>query len=161
MVGHEAGAYTVRRFAELHADDVAGMVLLDPAHGELDDRWTALDNASWQTYVTRRRNLLGMASAEAAAEFDSFLETLRSGAALEAHPAAPVVIISGQRPAESPRWVGETPAGLEAKGALHQRMADELRAELLISTRSGGNIHLEDPDLVIETVIRLLDAVSE
>ncbi|GAA1595004.1 alpha/beta hydrolase [Actinomadura kijaniata] len=37
LVGHSLGAFYARRFAQLHGDEVAGLVLVDPGHEDIND----------------------------------------------------------------------------------------------------------------------------
>jgi pimeloyl-ACP methyl ester carboxylesterase len=48
LVGHSAGGFTVRLFAQFHPDEVAGVVLVDPSDEEDED---------WSNPVTRQKQV--------------------------------------------------------------------------------------------------------
>jgi hypothetical protein len=56
--------------------------------------------------------------------------------------------------------VGESGAGLQAKDALHRSLAEKLHGEIIATTESGGNIHLEQPELVVAAIERILDGIE-
>lgn len=163
MVGHHAGAFVVLAYEMVNKGDVAGIVLLDPAHVEEDDRLRAVDAPSWEQYVDRKRTFFSAVSPAAASEFEAYVDALEEPAIIEGDWPSdiPVVVLSGQNRIETPRWVGETVEGLRVKEELHHLLAKELGGKLVPSTRSGGYIHMEDPDLVIEAVKEILDALEE
>lgn len=183
LVGHQAGSFTARAFEAMFPDAVAGIVLVDPSHEEEDDRYGALDAAAWDEYVSRRSAFFAAISEAAAREFDGYLSVLRSDAVRSAPKAArtapksersaskaersapaserPVIVLAGQGVAEEPRWIGETENGLKEKLALQGALAREMGGELVVSEQSTSYIHMEDPDLVVDAVKRVLAATAD
>lgn len=163
LVGHEAGTFAIRQFQSLYPDEVAGLVLVDPSHEDEDEMWARLDRRSREEYVARKRGLLTMISETAAGEFDAYLEAIGGGFALGIvdRPDVPLIVVSGLRPSEKPRWVGETPEGMRAKEKLHRSLAHDLGGEFVPVAWSGSNVHLEDPEKVVEAIARILEGIGE
>lgn len=163
LVGHEAGGFSVRAFQRLFPDDVAGLVLVDPSHENEHETWTALDAESWEYYLARKRALFSMISDASTREFDAFTAMLKSDGPSAKEPVSnvPIIVLSGLRKTGSARWVGETAEGRKAKEELQRSLAEEMGGEFIVSVKSGSYIHLEDPDLVVKAVERILDAIEK
>lgn len=161
LVGHEAGGLYVRAFAARHPDRVAGLVLIDPAHEQLGARWRALDAASWDDYVQKKKAFHQVLPGAIGAEFEAYAALLEAGQFPEAAalPNVPTVVITGARPAEAPRWVGETPAGVQAKREVHAAWA--ARRPLTthrVTENAGPYVHHEDPGVVVEAIREVVEA---
>lgn len=161
LVGHQAGAFTVRAFEARFPEDVIGLVLVDPSHPDEDARYAAVDAEGWEQYIEKKSAFFSMISGPAAREFQGYVDALQDDAFPATGLDRPVIVLSGQRPAEVPRWIGESEAGLKAKKMLHQSLADELNGEFVESTQSTSYLQFEDPDLVIEAVKKILAAIEE
>jgi pimeloyl-ACP methyl ester carboxylesterase len=163
LVGHQAGGLYVREFQALYPNAVAGLVLVDPSDEGEDELWRSLDADSHAEYLARKRSFFSTISDVAAREFDAYTDLLQADHPSSIEPLAdvPVVVLSGLRPFESPRWVGETQEGLKAKEALHRSLADALGGDFVASAKTSTYIHLEDPQLVVDAVNRSLDAIEE
>lgn len=163
LVGHQAGGLYVREFQTLYPNAVAGLVLVDPSEAGEDELWRSLDADSYAEYLAQKRSFFSTISDVAAREFDAYTDQLQSDHPSSIEPLAdvPVVVLSGLRPFESPRWVGETQEGLKAKEELHRSLADALGGDFIASAKGSTYIHLEDPQLVVDAVNRILDAIVE
>lgn len=164
LVGHQAGAFTARAYQEIYPGEVHGLVLVDPSHVDEDEHYKTIDAGAWDEYVSRKGTFFSAISKAAAHEFDAYIDALQSnavGTEASSRGDVPVIVLSGQGTLEKPRWIGERPDGLAAKKALHASLAEELSGELIISSRSAGYIHLEDPDVVVNAVKKILDTIQE
>lgn len=163
LVGHAWGGFVVRRFTSLYPDEATGLVLVDPVHEEQGARWAELDAASWLTYVRGQRLLYAAAQGTAQEEFDAFLQVMEEAVVpgLGALPEVPLVVITALRPVEEPRWVGETPAGQDVRRALHEAWVRQVPGGVhLVTERSGPYVHLEEPELVIQAIRDVVEAVQ-
>lgn len=166
LVGHEAGGFIARQFRALYPNEVAGLVLVDPAHEKEEEMWAAVDADSRSDYLSRKRAFLSTISDAAAREFEAFHDDIPSDEPPEAlmsstTPDVPVFVLSGLRPSETPRWIGEAPEGLEAKEELYRSLAEELGGEFMASAKSGRHVHMEDPHIVVDAINRILDAIEQ
>jgi len=77
-------------------------------------------------------------------------------------PDVPTVVLTVMRPVEAPRWVGETPEGMQAKHDLHKALVDEAsNATHVVTETSGSYIHREEPERVVEAIQHVLGALRE
>jgi len=178
LAGHSFGGYNVRAFADLFPDETAGLVLLDSPHEEQADRF-------FQTEAMRRLDphgslqylwdseilgslsaidlkpfarLLGARSASMQGiigEIAGFAESSRELRSFPNRDKVPVVVIAhGLR--------------VLAAGALSDQLEDQwlsLQKDLasrfkhhrfIVAEHSGHTIPLEQPDLVIDAIKRLI-----
>ena len=163
LVGHAEGSLHVRRFASLYPNEVVGLVLVDPSHEGQAARWRALSASSWEDYLAKKSAFNEMMPAPLQAEYNAFVRVLEQGTVpgLGALPDIPTVVLTAARPAEEPRWIGETPAGRQAWRALHQQWVDQAKnATQVIAEQSGPYIHHEDPELVLKAILQVVEAVG-
>ena len=171
IVGHSAGGTVARLYASTYPDEVRGMVLVDALAEGLQD---AMTPAQW----TIQRILLQGDLTESLREYpdierfdaDATFAQLRAAPPLRAMPLA--VLSSdasiGQL-VESMAANGQLPAGVPADFGYvteaAQRAAQAGLAALvpgarhLTNTNSGHNIHREQPQLVVEAIRDVVDAV--
>ncbi len=162
LVGHAWGGFVVRRFASLYPDEAAGLVLVDPAHEKLGARWEELDAASWLAYVRGQKTFYATIRGTVHEEFEAFLRVMEEEAVpgLGSLPDIPVVVLTAMRPVEEPRWVGETLEGQEVWHDLHQEWVRQVPDGVhLVTETSGPYIHLEEPELVVQAIRDIVEAV--
>ena len=143
LVGHSVGGVYARAFVEKYPREVAGLVFVDSAHEEqalrfheLDPNWQALDqeSAQWGLFVT-------------------------PGQRLKWRTKLPVIVLAHGRPIQGPRKVSEaTASGRERIWRdLQQDLAKRsTRGELRVAENSAHNIHLDQPEVVIQAIRDLL-----
>lgn len=171
LVGHSMGGMAMRLFANTYPDEVVGMVLVD-ATGEYVHAAFAeiLTPEQWDTFealTLDRTDLL-----DAYPDAEQLLQ-----APLDAEPSAmllreaqarsplrdmPLFVLSHGIPfgAPFPGWPVD-----EAEAAMNesQQHTTELvpNARQVIAEKSGHNIHQDQPDLVIEAIRQVVDAVRD
>jgi pimeloyl-ACP methyl ester carboxylesterase len=141
LVGHSLGGLYVRIFAGLYPDEVAGLVLVDPT--------------------------LSADGTEAGLpELDVLSDTVSQARASPVPAGIPVYLIDAVGPPELPF---ATAAIRDARAAGRaENMADSRAYEdwldgvpggvLVYTERSGHNVPIERPELVVETIRRIVDA---
>lgn len=163
LAAHGLGAVIARVFAARYSDAVAGLVFAEPAHEQEMQRLSALDEASAERYMAGRTMLYSLASDAERAEF-AFYEKMTETGALPGGgdvPDVPVVVLTSLRVPETPRWVGETEAGIRAKAALRDEWLEGFAWRRHVQTRrSGAWFHREAPDFVVEAIREVVDAAS-
>ena len=162
LVAHQSGAFTARAFGALYPGELQGLVLVDPSHEDEDAAFGQIDQQAWDEYVERRSAFFSAISPASADEFEGYLGVLADGnlPSADALSSRAAVVLSGVRPAEEPRWIGETEDGIAAKKALHLELAERLGGEHVVSIESTSYIHMEDPDLVIQAIEKVLAAIE-
>ena len=184
LVGHSFGGYNIRYFASTYPQNVAGLVLVDASH---PDQVNRLPQRNVNKKVTRPENswtvrlaapvisdnypaeskqhaYVLMAGYKAAytqmQEWDNFMISSQQVTALNNLPDVPLTVISRGR-----RVWPDTPQGDEA-----ERVWSELQDELcqltghsvhIIAAQSGHLVHLDQPDLVINSVLKTVVSANE
>lgn len=160
LVGHSYGGLLARAFAARHPDQVAGMVLVDPADERFNPALRKLDAAR---AAADDKQFAAIVPAKFQPELQQLQPVLDSGNFPVAGklPDVPVVVLTSVKQADKPEFFLETPEAVAIKRGLH---ADFLRqfsnGSQVTTDKSGHNIQMEQPELVIaavETVITAAD----
>jgi pimeloyl-ACP methyl ester carboxylesterase len=163
LVGHSYGGLLARAFAARHPDWVAGMVLVDPA----DERFNpALRKLDARRALDDDKQFAAMVPAKFQPELKLLQPVLDAGslpAPLDAKlPDVPVVVLTSVQQAEKPMFFLESVEAVAIKRDLH---ADFLRqfseGSQVLTLKSGHNIQLEEPELVIAAVNRVIAAADD
>jgi pimeloyl-ACP methyl ester carboxylesterase len=162
LVGHSYGGLLARAFAARHPDWVAGMVLVDPT----DERFNpALRKLDAKRALDDDKQFAAMVPAKFQPELKLLQPVLDAGslpAPLDAKlPDVPVVVLTSVQQAEKPMFFLESVEAVAIKRDLH---ADFLRqfsdGSQVLTLKSGHNIQLEEPELVIAAVNRVIAAAD-
>lgn len=167
VVGHSIGGTIARLYASTYPDDVTGMVLVDAASEFLQDAETP---EQWRI----QRKLMRVDASqipESVAEYpdietwdiDATFAQLRAAPSLrqiplvvlsadeQLAPLVPGMIASGAVPADTPPDFGATVDAAQAKA--QARLAKLVPgAQHITKTHSGHNIHLIQPQIVVDAV---------
>ena len=178
LAGHSFGGHNMRAFANLFPDETAGLVLVDSPHEEQAERFFQIDAMRrldphgslqylWDSEILGSLSaidlkpfarLLGARSASMQAIFSEIAGFAESSRELRSYPnrdKVPVVVIAhGRR--------------VLAGGALSDQLEDQwlsLQKDLasrfkhhrfIVAEHSGHTMPLEQPDLVIDAIKRLI-----
>jgi pimeloyl-ACP methyl ester carboxylesterase len=163
LVGHSYGGLLARAFTARHPDWVAGMVLVDPT----DERFNpALRKLDARRALDDDRQFAAIVPAKFQPEL-KLLQPVLDGGALPAPldarlPDVPVVVLTSVQQAEKPMFFLESVEAVAIKRDLH---ADFLRqfseGSQVLTLKSGHNIQLEEPELVIAAVNRVIAAADD
>lgn len=148
LVGHSLGGPFVRVFAGTYANQVAGMVLIDPSQ-ETFAEWTREHQPEKAKQAKEQIDKLpqGLRDEEAAVP-----ETYQQARAASVPPGIPVILLTAMRddsmPAEARRvwgekqkeWIEKIPGG-----------------KLVIAEKSDHFIQVREPQLVIEAIKQVLE----
>jgi pimeloyl-ACP methyl ester carboxylesterase len=143
LVGHSVAGIYARSFATKFSREVAGLVFVDSSHEEqalrfheLDPNWQALDeeSARWGLYVKPRQRL-------------AWRSTL------------PLVVLVHGRPIQGPKRMSEATAS--GRERLWKELQEDLAnrstlGALRVAEQSGHNIHLDQPELVVQAIREVL-----
>src|SRR5215475_3552175 len=149
VVGHSWGGLIARLFASTYPDEVAGLVLVDPASEFLK---TSLTPEQWATYIKATKKLIESKGLEAPDHVRT-LDLLYGTP--EVHPMPIVVLTSDKR-------FDFGAGGPETWGAwrsAHDRLAKLLNAKHISDTHSGHAIQMEQPQVVVDAIRRVVEAV--
>ncbi len=163
LVAHGLGTVFARAFTGQYPGAVAGLVLVEPVHEGEGQRLGAMDEDSMDRYIAGKSMLYGLASDAERGEFEIYRDMMETGAfsGAGALPDIPVVVLTSLQAPETPRWVGETDAGIRAKAELREELLDGLTWSRHVQTRRSGTwFHREAPDFVVEAIRDVMDAAS-
>ena len=172
VVGHSMGGAVSRLYASEYPEDVSGLVLVDPTPYEAANSLTAEQWALWKP-------LLGGPPSEEALELYPHLEWADSDRNLEQASAAaplkpmPFIAFQSDEPFDFSPFVedGTLPMTLEEAeqfrillyNAWHDADSDLVSqvpgARFIDDPHSGHYIHQEQPNLVIDSIREVVDAV--
>ena len=160
MVGHSFGGLVVRLYASTYPDDVAGLVLVDAAH---EDFYAAAEQlmtpAQWDAFVRPPDNPdypnLERIDTEASAT------EMRQAAVASALRPMPLIVLTRGQPLDL--GPGFDTAALEALWPPLQEDLASLTpdARLEVAEESGHFIQVQQPDLVIEAIRQVVEAVRD
>jgi pimeloyl-ACP methyl ester carboxylesterase len=146
LVAHSLGGFYARVFAATYPSEVAGLVLVDATHEDLEQPIPAEAMAQLLPqlrYPGARAELRG---------FNATLEQVRAAGAL---PHRPLVVLTSMRVEP-----GQTPEQKQLWYEAHQRWVDQVPgATHVVTDESGHNIQLEAPSLVIDAVRKVVEQV--
>jgi pimeloyl-ACP methyl ester carboxylesterase len=145
LVGASLGGPYIRIFAGLYPNDVAGLVLVDPTSDAEPD-------------ATARPGLR---------ELEALPATLGQARASRVPGAIPVFLIDAVSPLELPFATDAIRAirmnnrpVLDAESRAYQQWLDTIPgSQLIVTNRSGHNVAQEQPELVVETILKALNDV--
>lgn len=152
LVGHSYGGLLVRAFAARHPEQVAGMVLVDPADERFNPALRKLDAAR---AAEDDRQFAAMVPPRFQPELKLLQPILDSGALPLAGklPNVPTVVLTSARQAEKPMFFLESPQAVAIKQALHASFLEQFSDGVqVVTSKSGHNIQVEEPELVIAAV---------
>jgi pimeloyl-ACP methyl ester carboxylesterase len=157
LVGHSLGGLYARRFAQLYPVDVAGLVLLDPAHEDMPARMPAalrdllaeLDSQPMTELPEEQR-----AGAQERRNLEEIYAELRAGGP---PPDRPMIVLTAgaHDPAEEQYLSPETQQEWdEVKHALHAELAASVpRGEhRVVEGAAHSTFHTDDPDAVTAAI---------
>lgn len=156
LVGHSYGGLLARSFAARHPGQIAGLVLVDPS----DERFNpALRKLDAERAAADERAFAAIVPAKFQPELKLLQPVLDSGKLPLAGrlPDVPTVVLTAMRQADKPEFFLETPEALAIKRGLHADFVRQFSAGTqVVTTRSGHNVQLEEPELVIEAVRKVI-----
>jgi pimeloyl-ACP methyl ester carboxylesterase len=151
LVGHSWGGLIARLFASTYPDEVAGLVLVDSASEFLK---SSLTPAQWATYIEATKKLIESNGLEAP-DHARTLDLLHSSPRVR---PVPVVLLTSDKRFDFGAGGADTwPAWRTAQ----DRFAKLLNAKHVSDTNSGHAIQMEQPQLVIDSIRKVVGAVRD
>ena len=171
LVGHSYGGLIVRLYASTYPKEVSGLVLIDALSEGLQDAETPEQWAIQRKLIEGDvRESVALYPALERMDVDRSLKQIRAAPRLR---SIPIVVLSADRPwgPQVPPMIaaGKLPADIPADFGYvtdaAQKKAQERLAKLvpkekhITNTNSGHEIHKEQPQLVIDAIREVVEAV--
>jgi pimeloyl-ACP methyl ester carboxylesterase len=158
LVGHTLGGLFARLYASLHPAQVAGLVLVDSSHEEQDARMEALLPAEvWSELQERVAQTTPLEPLDVTA---SYAQMRAARAATPLRPM-PLVVIADIRPPDPSAFPSHWPlnAIVQELFELQVDLAGLVPGAELITTGAGNYVHQVEPELVVDSIRRVVGAV--
>jgi pimeloyl-ACP methyl ester carboxylesterase len=161
LAGHSFGGLIIRLYAATYPDDVVGMVLIDAAHEDYYDEVEAVLAAAQLAASTPTAEGLAEDPDFERIDIDASTTAVREAAAASPLRPIPLVVITHGLPWDWPD--GYPVAALEAIwGPLQERLSALVPdSRLIVAEESGHFIPGDQPDLVIEAIQQVVEAVQD
>ena len=156
LVSHSYGGLVALLYARLHPKEVAGFVMVDAASDLIRQEASAEELVGWD--ASHR------VSNPAAPEAVELLDAIERIEASRPLPERLAVVLSADKPSQSPAPVahGQTSGGMITFAELlaaQDLLAASLHAKHIKDTKSGHNVYLYEPQLVIDSIREVVEAV--
>jgi pimeloyl-ACP methyl ester carboxylesterase len=139
----------MRLFASRHPGEVVGLVLVDAT----PEDFPAVESDLRSTESRRRfETALSLAPPAHRQELSTAEQSAEQVRASTLPPSLPIIVISSSRPAESPEFQ-------QAWAQMQTDLATRLSAEHVVADRSGHFVQYDQPEVVIESIVRILTLV--
>ncbi|SFS03566.1 Pimeloyl-ACP methyl ester carboxylesterase [Microbacterium sp. cf046] len=150
VVGLSWGGMIAQQFARTYADEVEGIVLLDSASEFLKTAFTPEQWSAWMSVVDASGDAAG-------SEVPAYEPSIAELQATPALPAMPAIVMSSDHPWDLQVTPGDStwPGWVVAQAEL----ALSLNATHITDTDSGHGLPVEQPALVTQAVLDVVDAV--
>lgn len=150
LVGHSAGAFYIRLFADAYPEEVAGLVFVDPATEQIYDWFGIHVPEAVKAKVAASKIPLGEQAESEAHRVTA--EQIRS-TRIPVH--LPAVVLSSTRAEPN-----HLPGFLEALLKSHAELVNHLpNAKHVLTDKSGHNIQREQPQLVVQAVQEIIEQI--
>jgi pimeloyl-ACP methyl ester carboxylesterase len=156
LVGASFGGLCVQLYAAQHPQEVAGMVLVDSTHADLDDRIEAVITTA---QAEERRMELGLNQEKTS--FKDIQESDNQVRAAGNLPDVPLVVLRHGVPFEfSEGWPAERieQIWLDLQTDLSKRTS---KGRLVVAEKSGHRISETEPELVVAAIREVLEATRK
>jgi pimeloyl-ACP methyl ester carboxylesterase len=161
LVGHSYGGFLIRDFAAAHPAQVAGMVFVDPADEGLE---AALKRIDPVRVAKDQQAMAASVPPQFAGDLKLVQNILDQGKLppMAALPDVPAVLLTSVRANDASDYFGETRAVVKLKRERHQAFFGQFtNGAHLVTSNSGHNIHLQEPELVIAAIGQVIDGAAQ
>ncbi|MDQ3657325.1 MAG: alpha/beta hydrolase [Chloroflexota bacterium] len=163
LVGHSFGGLIVRLYASTYPDEVAGVVLVDALSEYVREELATDEWASYQRVVSAVPPELADYSDLETMDMDASFDQMVAAAGDRPLAGIPLAVISAGLPFGIPEGdLGFSPDRLQEAWAASQNQLAALVPDTphIVATESAHYVQLEQPDLVIDAVMEVVNAAK-
>jgi pimeloyl-ACP methyl ester carboxylesterase len=162
LVGQGTGGFHMRLFAEMYPDDVAGMVFVNANHEDLQERRKEMmGEESWNAYMAAVEQFFQNQPEGPRAEWEAYEESRVEARDAGPLPEVPIVVVTGMNVTDESRkrGVDDQLVALQYELQHEWAVAAGERGTHLVTEKAGPNVSTEDPDIVLEAIRQVVEAV--
>lgn len=160
FVGHSYGAHIIRTFAAQNPSSVAGLVFVDPANEQFIQRLKQLNKEETEKFLKVYEQ---MVPEKLQAESKILMAIDEQGALpyFGPLPNVPASVLTSMVQ-EYPQFIIHSPAGKKIWRELHTELFGQFtNANHVVTNNSGHNIALQEPELVVEAINKVIQQASK
>lgn len=161
LVGHSYGAFIIRAYASKHPDKVKGLVFVDPAHEKMMQELKKADYAKAVKDMELQNSFVPTKFKQENEAINQIFEKaeLPDFGKL---PSVPAVVLTSIQKRANPELFLHEPKGVAIWRTLHNEFFGQFTSGAhVITSRSGHNIHREEPELVVNAIHQVVQAASK
>ncbi|WP_210463380.1 alpha/beta fold hydrolase [Rufibacter roseolus] len=161
LVGHSYGAFIIRAFAAKHPDKVKGFVFVDPAHEKMMQELKKADYAKAIKDMELQNSFVPAKFKQENEAINQIFEKAELPH-FGKLPQVPAVVLTSVQKRANPELFLHEPKGVEVWRNLHNAFFSQFTSGAhVITSRSGHNIHREEPELVVNAINQVVQAATK
>jgi len=160
LVGHSAGGFYIRKYAELFPENVQGFVFVDATPEQILVRLSEIDR---ERMLKEEVVINAMMPDHVKPEDIYFSKITETGVypATRKLPDVPAAMVTAMR-REHPQFLFHSIEGKQAWRELHAEFISQFSDHLhIVSSVSGHNVHREQPDVVVGAIQYVMRQAAE
>jgi len=161
LVGHSLGGIHILTYANIFPDEIAGMIFVDTKDGTTFDGWKAdLQQEKYEQLFNNFDNFYRNAKGTLKAEWEALKKTIGRPQRMENLPDVPVVVLTSIRLSDEEKKFGLTQEVVKSSLRVHKELSERFPRNTHITTQKSGHyIHIEEPELVVSEIRKIVDMV--
>jgi pimeloyl-ACP methyl ester carboxylesterase len=153
LVGHSLGGMISRAYAAQFPNEIAGLVLVDGTHERTEQEHSVLSPTFWEDTWAGIESFFETREPVVEDEATEWWRISEAGSLPEAWPLpdVPMVVLTAMQTDDS--WAGGSAEGMRIWRRLHSEyLENSTQAIHHVTGDSGHNIHVDQPELVVESI---------
>jgi len=163
LVGSSYGAFVVRTFTYLYPEDVSGMVLIEPVHEDLlPEMKKSRTEKEWKEYIGVMDQMAVKATEGSKQEWFQYFNNSDYIRGIEFPDDIPIYVLTSTRFSEREKQMMYREEDIIKKYELHREwIKDKENITHITTEKSGHNIASGEPELIINSIINLINKIKE
>jgi pimeloyl-ACP methyl ester carboxylesterase len=163
LVASSYGAFISRTFSSLYPQEVAGMVLIEPVHEDLlPEMRKARTEEEWNQYIGIMDQMAENAPEGPKQEWSQYFNNSDAVRKIKLPDDISIILLTSTRFSEREKQMMYREDDIKKKYDLHKKWLNgKKNVKHLTTKKSGHNIAGREPELIIDSVIEILEKIKE